>query len=144
MTARERIARFGTLLKVYREREARKAARMRQAQDALRREESQLEGLDGLRTEYRTRFEAAVRAGTSASTLKNYRRFINSLDDLRGEQQERTRKVEAAEDARRSEWIGAHQRTQGIENIEQTLAAELAVTAARQAQRDLDEAGRRR
>lgn len=144
MSARERIARLGTLLSVYREREARKATRMRQAQEALRREEIQLEGLDGLRTEYKSRFDAAVRAGTSASTLKNYRRFMNGLDDLRREQQERTHRVEAAQSARLSEWIGAHQRTQGIENIEQTLAEELALTKARQAQRELDDTGRRR
>ncbi|NJN51002.1 MAG: flagellar export protein FliJ [Gammaproteobacteria bacterium] len=100
-------------------------------------------GLEGLRVEYRTAFEAAVRRGTSAAALKNYRRFMSGLDDLQKEQLERTRKVEAATQARRGEWIGAHQRVQGIESVEASLARELALARRRQEQRDLDESNRR-
>ncbi len=143
MSTRERIRRFGTLLKVYREREEKKAARLREAQSALRREQTQLEGLDGLREEYRTQIEAVGKRGASAATLKNYRRFMTGLDELRSEQSDRTSKVEAVSEVRRKEWIGAHQRAQGISKLEEKLTDDLADQVRREEQRALDEARRK-
>jgi flagellar export protein FliJ len=143
VSASERLKRFSSLLKVYRQREDRHAARLREAIAAMEREQRQLDGLDSLRLEYQSRFEAAAGSVASAAVLKNFRRFMTSLELLRKEQGDRTARVQAAGEARRQEWIGARQRVQGIENLDERLRTDIQEAERRHAQRALDEARRR-
>jgi len=135
----ERIKRFASLIKLYRERERALVKKFRAAQTAHDREAAQLGNLDQLRGEYREQLASAAENGVSGAELKNWRRFINGLDELRREQQVRAERTAQAKDLRKDDWLNGHRRVRGFETLDEKLKANGREAEARGEQKRMDE-----
>jgi len=135
----ERIKRFTSLLKLYRAREQTLVKKLRAAQAAHEREAAQLGNLDALRVEYRDQLSSAAETGVSGAQLKNWRRFMHGLDELRREQQERTARTAAAQDLRKGDWLAGHRRVRGFESLDEKLKADGRAAEARSEQKRMDD-----
>jgi flagellar export protein FliJ len=135
----DRIRRFAGLIKLYREREQALVRKLRAAQLAHEREAEQLGNLDQLRVEYREQLSSAAESGVSGAALKNWRRFIHGLDELRNEQHERARRTAQAKDLRNDDWLAGHRRVRGFETLDEKLKADVRDAEARSEQKRMDE-----
>ena len=139
----DRLKRFTALLKLYRAREQLLVKKLGAAQAAHAREAAQLGNLDALRVEYRNQLSTATEAGVSGAELKNWRRFIHGLDELRREQRERTERTADAQALRKEDWLAGHRRVRGFETLEQKLEAHGREAEARSEQKRMDEVAAR-
>jgi flagellar export protein FliJ len=143
MSINERIRRFSGLISVYRQREDALARRMRAAEELAQRERSQLEHIEEIQAEYQRGLMDAGRAGTSAARMKNWQRFVRSLDAVHMEQNERTRRATGASNEHRDAWLMQYRRTKGFESLANNLANDRDAERRRDDQRSMDEiAGR--
>lgn len=143
MSINERIRRFSGLISVYRQREDALARRMRAAEELARRERSQLENIEEIQAEYQRGLVDAGRSGTSAARMKNWQRFVRSLDAVHQEQSERTRRATGASNEHRDAWLTQYRRTKGFESVANSLVNDRDAQRRRSDQRAMDEiAGR--
>lgn len=144
MTNDDRIRRLAGLIKLYRGREQALAGRMRAARDAHAQQEAQLGTIDGLRTEYRERLSSEGTRGVTGAALKNWRRFMQGLEELRREQSARSERSGRARDLRHEAWLAQHQRVKGLESFDERLVDERDQARARAEQKRLDDVAARR
>ena len=143
MSINERIRRFSGLIGIYRQREDALARRLRLAEELAQRERSQLENIEAIQAEYQRGLADAGRSGANAARMKNWQRFVRSLDAIHQEQSERTRRATGASDQHRDAWLTQYRRTKGFESLANNLAEDRDAEHRRSDQRSMDEiAGR--
>jgi flagellar export protein FliJ len=143
MSIHERIRRFGGLISVYKRREDALARRMRDAQALAQREQEQLANIEAIKTDYEKGLLDAGREGASAQRMKNWQRFVRSLDAVHAEQLDRTRRAAGVSDEHRDAWLAQYRRVKGFETLAQRLETDRDADQARSERRQLDEIGAR-
>lgn len=105
----------------------------------LQRAEQQFEMLQDYRQDYLKRLQDAMIGGMSAADCQNYQRFINTLDDAIGQQNNVVRQAQQHLAQGRLNWQREQRRLSSFDTLAQRDARARAIAESRREQRATDE-----
>lgn len=110
------------------------AASLGQTREARQR----LELLVGYRTDYAGRFSSLVRSGTTVAQLRNFRLFLDKLEQAICQQEVAVRSQAEREHRERDAWRSRESRLQGFSALRARRGAVAALDARRKEQKETD------
>lgn len=137
MTSRSK--RFQPVVDVAEKHEEQEARRFGDCQQILAEEEFKLEQLEQYRDEYARQFAAASESGMGAMQMRDYRAFLERLNQAIEQQLGAIQRAQEACEEQRGEWLHKRSRAQALDKVAQRYRADEKRHADRQEQALLDE-----
>lgn len=107
-------------------------------------QKKRLADLNAYRDEYHRRFQESAQQGIPVGRLHDFRSFMANLEKAIEQQTLLMRQIEVDYEAKKRQWLAAHQRTQVIDNVVANHVTHEDHVEEKKQQRDMDDkAGRK-